>query len=42
MQPIKLYFAGAWAGSKCNIEERDLGIKNKLVSYLYPEQLQSW
>lgn len=41
MKPIKLYFAGAWAGS-CKQEEVDLGIQNKLVSYLYPQQLESW
>jgi len=41
MKPVKLYFAGAWAG-KCNEEESRLGIKNKLVSYLYPDQLESW
>ena len=41
MRPIKLYFAGAWSGV-CNEEEVNLGIKNKLVSYMYPQQLESW
>ncbi len=41
MKPIKLYFAGAWCG-KAKEEEVELGIRNKLVSYLYPEQLESW
>lgn len=41
MKPVKLYFAGAWAG-KCSIEEVGLGIRNKLVSYVYPDQLRSW
>lgn len=41
MRPVKLYFAGAWAG-KCSSHEVDLGIRNKLVSYVYPDQLRSW
>jgi len=41
MKPVKLYFAGAWAG-KCSTKEVELGIKNKLVSYIYPDQLESW
>jgi hypothetical protein len=41
MKEIKLYFAGAWCGS-CSIEEADLGITNKLVSFIYPDQLRSW
>lgn len=40
MKPVNLYFAGAWA-SKCK-KEATLGITNKLVSYMYPEQLESW
>lgn len=41
MKPLKLYFAGAWSGT-CKPEEVTLGIKNKLVSYMYPKQLSSW
>jgi hypothetical protein len=41
MKQIKLYFAGAWSG-KCKQEEVELGIRNKLVSFMYPDQLRSW
>ncbi len=39
MQPIKLYFAGAWGVKK---EQGDLDIKNRLVSFLYKDQLPKW
>lgn len=41
MNPITLYFAGAWIG-KATQDEIDCGIKNKLCSYVYPDQLESW
>lgn len=41
MQPISLYFAGAWAGS-CSSKEVNLGVTNKLCSFIYPDQLKSW
>lgn len=43
MKPIKLYFAGAWGGGgKSEAAVRDCGVKNKLVSYVYPSQLSGW
>jgi hypothetical protein len=39
MKPIKLYFAGEWGPRK---EQGDLDIVNRLVSYLYPKQLDKW
>ena len=41
MKPISLYFAGAWAGT-CSSKETELGVTNKLCSFLYPDQLESW
>lgn len=41
MNPLTLYFAGAFAG-KASPEELKVGIRNKLCSYVYPEQFQSW
>lgn len=41
MNNISLYFAGAWSGT-CSSEETDLGVTNKLCSFLYPDQLDSW
>ena len=43
MKPIKLYFAAAWAGGgKGEVNLIKAGIKNKLVSYVYPTQLTGW
>lgn len=43
MKPIKLYFAAAWAGGgKGEVNLIEAGIKNKLVSYVYPTQLTGW
>lgn len=43
MKPIKLYFAGAWSsGESSSAHEMRVGITNKLVSFLYPNQLESW
>jgi hypothetical protein len=42
MKPIKLYFAGAIVGDRAKPEEVELGIKNKLCSFLYPKQFQTW
>lgn len=39
MQPIKLYFAGEWGPRS---SQGDLGITNRLVSYLYPNQFSKW
>ena len=41
MKPIKLYFSGGCKGKSAK-EEVELGVRNKLVSYFYPEQLESW
>lgn len=41
MEPITLYFAGAFKG-KADQQEFDVGIRNKLCSYLYPDQFKSW
>lgn len=41
MREISLYFAGAWSGT-CSSKETDLGVTNKLCSFLYPDQLDSW
>jgi hypothetical protein len=41
MKEISLYFAGAWAGT-CSSKEAGLGVTNKLCSFLYPDQLNSW
>lgn len=41
MKPISLYFAGAWAGT-CSSKETELGVTNKLCSFIYPDQLTSW
>jgi len=43
MNPFKLYFAGAWAGGgdgEVNVYEA--GVRNKLVSFMYPTQLTGW
>lgn len=40
MKPVKLYFAGVWGGKA--EEEVKLGIRNKLISYLYRTQLDTW
>lgn len=39
MKELKLYFAGEWGP---RLEQGDLNIKNRLVSYLYPAQLTKW
>ncbi len=41
MKEISLYFAIAWAGT-CSSTESELGVTNKLCSFLYPDQLDSW
>ena len=41
MKPINLYFAAVWAGQKSG-EMGTLGVKNRLVSYHYPNQFPSW
>jgi hypothetical protein len=41
MNQIRLYFAGAYKG-KATEEEVKTGITNKLCSFLYPMQLDSW
>lgn len=42
VKPIKLYFAGAWHGKIEDENHIYKQIKNKLVSYLYPDQLETW
>lgn len=43
MKPIKLYFAAAWAGGgKGEVNLIEAGVKNKLVSFVYPTQLDGW
>jgi hypothetical protein len=39
MKPIKIFFAGEWGPRP---EQGDLEIKNRLVSFLYPKQLDKW
>lgn len=41
MNPIRLYFAGAYKGVASE-DEVKAGITNKLCSFLYPQQLDSW
>jgi hypothetical protein len=44
MKPIKLYFAAVWGG--CSNERMfnliNAGVKNVLVSYIYPDQFKGW
>lgn len=43
MKEITLYFAGAWSGGDATSDkEVTLGVRNKLCSFLYPNQLESW
>jgi len=42
MKPIKLYFAGSFTGSTSKSIEVELGVRNKLCSYVYPNQFTSW
>jgi hypothetical protein len=43
MRPIKLYFAAAWSGGgPTEVNLIEAGVKNKLVSYVYPSQFDGW
>lgn len=42
MKPIKLYFAGDQSVGGQEKDLIELGIKNRLVSYAYPEQFDKW
>jgi len=43
MKPIKLYFAAPWSGGgEGEINLIEAGVKNKLVSYVYPAQFEGW
>lgn len=43
MGPIKIYLAGSWTGGQKNEDILiKLGVRNKLCSYAYPNQLKGW
>ena len=41
MNPVMLYFGGPGHKGTC-LRQVESGVKNKLCSYFYPEQLSSW
>jgi len=38
---VTMYFAGCWDG-KASPEEYEIGVRNKLCSFVYPKQFESW